>query len=685
MFIFIKTANIQEYKNKIIAKISSKLGRDVGVGNVELNFSIDKGLGVNIQDFFIGDHPNFSPSPLLAVDSIHLSLDIRKLIFEWRLFVSKIEVKRPRINIIRNKEGKINFQELLKKNSDNENPEKIPVLPPERKRTDLEAYIPFIVQSSEATEEADSSFNMFIKFFRIVDGTITITDHKDSFPIVLPIEKIYFQTSNLSLEKRFPFRLDCSLLSSKKNIHLEGQMRLSIHDGIVTQYQFDKIGLDSMDVFQKLIKNGWAKEKGLTQIQVTADLDKERNQMVKIFDRDFSKILPILQQSRNQQVRLDNFFVRTDLSNLSIEKVLKAFPPLRFLGIENSLKGKIYLDGDKFITDKQGLQLLLTGHLIDAEVKLASLAYPIENIDLDFTMTESDVTLSELFMYLASGKIHGRLKLENYLRKQKFSFNVDVEDVHLDEIVPEGTLPVKVTGRLYGKLIGKGLGLSKSQLKEAATADIVMEVKEGELGDINILRTVLDGISIIPHLVEDIESNLPDKYKKSLYIKGTKLEKVNVDAALSKGILSFKQAEVGADGFLVSARGQIDWKQNLDLEANIFIAQDLSSSMVAALEELSGFLDDQQQIRIPLRGYHGKLENFIMYPDLENLGKKIIRNRGKEELKKVLFKALDIEETQPPAQQGEATDQQDSKSQQPSQKSRPEGVLIDTIFDAIFR
>jgi hypothetical protein len=61
-----------------------------------------------------------------------------------------------------------------------------------------------------------------------------------------------------------------------------------------------------------------------------------------------------------------------------------------------------------------------------------------------------------------------------------------------------------------------------------------------------------------------------------------------------------------------------------------------------------------------------------------------MQNRGKEELKKAIFRALDIEEGpvpapqtrgQPPAQ-GEAA---------PPEEPRPEEILIDSIFDAIFK
>ena len=76
--------------------------------------------------------------------------------------------------------------------------------------------------------------------------------------------------------------------------------KLVLNEGDVAKYQFDKIGLDSSDIFQKLIKNGWAREINPTKIKLTADLDTEKNRMAKIFGQDFSAILAILQHSHEK-------------------------------------------------------------------------------------------------------------------------------------------------------------------------------------------------------------------------------------------------------------------------------------------------------------------------------------------------------------------------------------------------
>jgi len=72
---------------------------------------------------------------------------------------------------------------------------------------------------------------------------------------------------------------------------------IDLWGGTVAKYEFDKIGLDSSDIFQKIIANGWATLWNSKIIRLTADLDEEKDHMADTFGEDFSKILPILQRA----------------------------------------------------------------------------------------------------------------------------------------------------------------------------------------------------------------------------------------------------------------------------------------------------------------------------------------------------------------------------------------------------
>ena len=68
----------------------------------------------------------------------------------------------------------------------------------------------------------------------------------------------------------------------------------------------------------------------------------------------------------------------------------------------------------------------------------------------------------------------------------------------------------------------------------------------------------------------------------------------------------------------------------------------------------------------------------------KELAKKVLQNRGKDELKRAIFRALDIEET--PANPQQTPGEEPSQGEEtPQEETRPEKILIDGIFDAIFK
>jgi hypothetical protein len=96
-------------------------------------------------------------------------------------------------------------------------------------------------------------------------------------------------------------------------------------------------------------------------------------------------------------------------------------------------------------------------------------------------------------------------------------------------------------------------------------------------------------------------------------------------------------------------------------------------------------------MHIPFKSYRGPATKLMMLPDIENLSKLAVQNKGKQELRKAIFKALDLEEinespsSQPPpgAQPAPSTDA--SSSENSSDDLRPEEVLIESVLEAIFK
>jgi hypothetical protein len=133
---------------------------------------------------------------------------------------------------------------------------------------------------------------------------------------------------------------------------------------------------------------------------------------------------------------------------------------------------------------------------------------------------------------------------------------------------------------------------------------------------------------------------------------------------------------VVADAFSVMAKGSCDLAQNVAIKADFYISSTLSKAIVADVKELSALQEDSGEIKIPLTSYNGKLSSLKIYPDLEYLGKKIIVNRGKQELQKLLGNVLGKGES--------STSTPDGQNSTSDTEAKPEEQIIKGVLDSIF-
>lgn len=609
VFIFIKTLDINRFKDQITQQISKSMNRDVSMRHVSFNFSIGQGVTLDISGLTIMDHHEFSSDPMVYVDSAHLNLDIVPLLFKRQIFISEIKLDSLNVNIVRNSSGAINFQQLSEPFKEETND--IQVNNKTVKLTDTPLKTPEIASQKTLQKKVkDFAFgDLLVRSIHIKDGALVFTDQTMSPAMTIPVTEIELRISNLSLNTVFPFHITASLWSERKNVQING----------------------------------------LAQINAL-----------------------------NQQVRIDDLKIQTNLSDLSLDRIYNGIPSLKETGLEGNIDGQFVIDIHQMILGEEGLVVLaLEGQLTNGKIPFKNSPVPVENLNMHFEISESDLEIKEIEMPIASGSLNITSRIVDYLAEQKFAGNLVLKDVQLSELAEQVDFPVKMEGDLHGSLKASGKGFDKEALELFLSGEGTVEVKEGRVVDINILKLVLNKLSFIPNLDNRVEENLPVKYKKKLKQKDTILEKVKIVIQVQNGTLMINRAEINADGFLVLARGKLTFDQHLNLEADLYISSDLSASMVASVPELSFLLDERNQIRIPFKPYDGALAKFRMYPDIEDLGKNFIRSKGREELQKMIYKALG-RETQVP------NDSTEGKiPTQENKDVRPEDAIIENILDLI--
>ncbi len=610
LFIFIKTFDVQRFKPQIIKAMNQALGRQAGFKDIRLQLSLTQGMSLGLKQFTIKDNPFFSAGELLKVDDISIGIDVLGYFSKKQITVSHIQIEKPQLTIVRSKDGQINVStpSLSFPNASVGNPDKAMTRPPKRITALAGSSGPCLTYSPQPPLNLPE---IIIHFIDVHNATITYIDKSFDPQMTLDIPKLDVKIRDFSLKDPFSFNAEGSLFSADKNFQMDGTGILNLE---------------------------------------------------------------------NQGIQFKNITIRSDLSLLSFAQLQSSVSALKGLEMPQQLSGKLSATIDHLELGAKGLgPLLVQGELSRGNLKFKQLVRPIETIEGKFQVTESKISLSELSAKCGKGSLSATGSLEDYLGKQNFISNMKLDALDLseileqkDQLVVSAVEPsVKIEGILQGNFEAKGQGFTAESLRQFLSGGGSLEVKNGRLKDINILKLVLSKISMLPGLAEKMEETLPQQYKDKLTQKDTILNKAALTTNLQNSTMVIQPVEIEADGFLFSANGTVDLDQSYSLDGSFFIARDLSASMASVVPELQYLFDDQQRIFIPLK-ISGKSSQFKIFLDMEYLGKRILMNKGKSELEKVLNKVFE---------KGKGN----SSDNTPKGEKRPEQQIIENILDKILK
>lgn len=307
---------------------------------------------------------------------------------------------------------------------------------------------------------------------------------------------------------------------------------------------------------------------------------------------------------------------------------------------------------------------------------------------LNFKVSDVDaglsrISLTDSFPFSAqaaflSDEKNIRINGRTNIAKQDYDFEAELKDIKIQELIAQFKSTLKAEGVVSFKMAARGKGFTEQALQSNLSGNGVLSLQEPTLKDINILRTVLDKISVIPGLSEKIEQSLSERFKQKLTQEDTVLQDINLPFTIANGRLIAKDAVLSADEFVFKGEGQIGFDTAFSLEGSFLIPAELSSAMTSAVSELEYLLNNDKQIYIPLR-ITGKASDVKFSVDTEYIAKRLLVDQAKKQIFKALDKALG---TQEPAQP-DATQQQEPGQQEESKESQIKGA-VESILEDIF-
>ncbi len=369
-----------------------------------------------------------------------------------------------------------------------------------------------------------------------------------------------------------------------------------------------------------------------------------------------------------------------NLATIDIMKFTRLVPHLKEAGIQENIQGEFLCDIDLMeISPEKMTVVYLKSGLKNGEVASNRLNVPLKDISISIEVKDDTATISQMVADLAGASITAKGAISEYKTTQGYDMSLEISDLNLSEAINQESQQIRLAGLLSMSAEIKGQGVSSLLSFRPQFGKQTISLKEGKLENINILRIVLDKLNIVPDLVQKLEENLPEKYKQKLEQQDTPLTSVDLSSYVENSNIYIKKINAETDVFRLTGKGTVDFDLNANINAQLILPEDLSKSMIDTVSELRYLTDEKNEIAIPVL-ITGKIPDQLSYfPDLEYIGKKFLRNKGKSELRKVFGKVLNIQDN--PQSSSEDLENQSGENNPTS----PEDQLIGSVLNAIFK
>ncbi len=494
--------------------------------------------------------------------------------------------------------------------------------PVSQESTDLAEEDRKRVEGGSRAESGQSAFPLLgvaVKNFRITDGLISYEDKTQEAFTALKISNIDVKIQDFQLQEWTDFVLKAAFLSSRQNIDLKGSLRFDLEQ---LRLQFEE-----------------------THLQI-------------------------------------------DLGFVSIDQLQETFPALSACRIKDNWAGDLSIS----IVDSQmtlkGLSILdARGSLSKGFLNCAVMPFALENISANFLADQKDFKLKNfqaitLAQQQESGEIAASGTINDYLKDQVFRLDLDLKKLNCANLIPQSKSEVKVEGFLSGNYQLSGEGLSSETIFNLLKGQGTFSLESGKLKNINVLKEVFQKMSVIPGLAEDLEQNLSETYKEKLKATDTIIKENQFITSVQGRNLNIEEFRVSTDSFELRGEGALDLERQIKLRAALQILPELSTAMVQTVEELDFIRESNGRITFPVV-IQGQIPQLSYRPDVEYLGQNIFKNRGKQELKKLLGDVLGTDKEKQQKQADSQDDQSDpDRLTQP--ESSAEEKLVDDLLDMIF-
>jgi len=384
-----------------------------------------------------------------------------------------------------------------------------------------------------------------------------------------------------------------------------------------------------------------------------------------------------------------------NLAKISAEKVNSMLPMAAPAGLKDPLQGTLSVGIPELRAGSDGLKALkMTAELSGGVVNSSLIPVTVEDIAAVVEADAKDMTIKSVTLHVAEGTVTAEGSVRGYMSAPAVALTARANDVNVGKISEAYKLPVKVTGKAQADMTLTLAGKTPQEMTSSLKAEMTGSLKDGTLEGINLAQMGLSNIPMLPALWESVQTELPANTQEDLKKGITVIQSCDVAAQMAGMTATIERAELTTRDVVVSAKGTAQVPETLNLTVDLYIQKTLADALVRKVFDLEGLRVDQGRLYFPMT-VSGPMMKPQAQPDVQYLSKKILVNRGKQEIGKILeknpqaqgvFNALFGSSTTGDESSSEKTSTTGASSDSQTQETQSTATqAADAIFNSLFK
>lgn len=262
-------------------------------------------------------------------------------------------------------------------------------------------------------------------------------------------------------------------------------------------------------------------------------------------------------------------------------------------------------------------------HLSDTELHMpdfkfaailsSTLPFSAQSNDITYNLQNKFLVLKSMDLQALAGKISGTLSLNT--QSQQFSTKIEAKQVKIEELLK--AIQPKSAESVIGLVQNLKLNFQGGFKSNLVNGSARLDLSDGSLIGFNLGGAVLKAIKL-PFLPTDLISGLPQTTKTLFSAEDTKIDKLLLDADVNAGIINIEKLTLLSNIGLLESRGAMKIDGELNLDATLSFAKEISEELASKTKELKGLMDSNGQLVIPL-SIQGKLPKPMVLPNIQKL------------------------------------------------------------------